>query len=185
MDVVNKLPNIWFDEILSVRVNISFFHSSTEKKFRRINSFVILLVKTLLSRFLSALASWDHYFSDFPICKIIRVITDVEWNTFVSSIFKGWTYAVDFPAEYHPKKGFTSCVRRRKWIRYRKYVALDTWSAVPGIGKDATEVSLKFSNNYYCTTKVPNCLNRSPLLIWLLEATNYPMEIQTKPLFGQ
>ena len=59
------------------------------------------------------------------------------------NFFQGWTYAVDFPAEYHPKKGFTSCVRRRKWIRYRKYVALDTWSAVPGIGKDATEVSLK------------------------------------------
>ena len=28
----------------------------------------------------------------------------------------GWTYAVDFPAEYHPKKGFTSCVRRHRWI---------------------------------------------------------------------
>ena len=26
----------------------------------------------------------------------------------------GWTYAVDFPAEYHPKKSFTSCVRRRR-----------------------------------------------------------------------
>ena len=44
----------------------------------------------------------------------------------------GWTYAVDFPAEYYDKKGFTSCVRRRKWIRYRKYVAINSWSAVPG-----------------------------------------------------
>ena len=42
----------------------------------------------------------------------------------------GWTYAVDFPAEYHPKKTFTSCVRRRKWIRYRKYVATDSWSGL-------------------------------------------------------
>ena len=32
----------------------------------------------------------------------------------------GWTYAVDFPAEYQPKKGFTSCVRRRRWIRHRR-----------------------------------------------------------------
>ncbi len=29
----------------------------------------------------------------------------------------GWTYAIDFPAEYHHKKSFSSCVRRRKWIR--------------------------------------------------------------------
>ena len=43
----------------------------------------------------------------------------------------GWTYAVDFPAEYHPKKGFTSCVRRRKWIRHRRYVATNSWSLIP------------------------------------------------------
>ena len=37
----------------------------------------------------------------------------------------GWTYAVDFPAEYHPKKGFTSCVRRRRWIRHRRYLVCE------------------------------------------------------------
>ena len=51
----------------------------------------------------------------------------------------GWTYAVDFPAEYHAQKGFTSCVRRRKWIRYRKYVATDSWSVIPSVHKDPTE----------------------------------------------
>ena len=44
----------------------------------------------------------------------------------------GWTYAVDFPAEYQPKKSFTSCVRRRKWIRHRRYLATNSWSSVPG-----------------------------------------------------
>lgn len=53
---------------------------------------------------------------------------------------QGWTYAVDFPAEYHPKKGFTSCVRRRKWVRYRRYIANDSWSAVPPIHGDPCEV---------------------------------------------
>ena len=43
---------------------------------------------------------------------------------------------MDFPAEYAASKKFTSCVRRRKWIRYRKYIAIDTWSAVPGVGED-------------------------------------------------
>ena len=52
-------------------------------------------------------------------------------------IFKGWTYAMDFPAEYSASKKFTSCVRRRKWIRYRKYIAMDSWSSVPGIGEDS------------------------------------------------
>ena len=51
----------------------------------------------------------------------------------------GWTYAVDFPAEYRESKGFTSCVRRRKWIRNRKYVAINSWSSVPGLGADVAE----------------------------------------------
>ena len=51
----------------------------------------------------------------------------------------GWTYAVDFPAEYHCKKSFTSCVRRRKWIRYRRYIALNTWSQISSIHKDPSE----------------------------------------------
>ena len=51
---------------------------------------------------------------------------DEEWH--IDQVFGGvhlalggWTYAVDFPADYHPKKGFTSCVRRRRWIRHRRY----------------------------------------------------------------
>ena len=51
----------------------------------------------------------------------------------------GWTYAVDFPAEYYPKKGFTSCVRRRKWIRHRRYVANNSWSAVSGVTNDTDD----------------------------------------------
>ena len=51
----------------------------------------------------------------------------------------GWTYAVDFPAEYYPKKSFTSCVRRRKWIRYRRYIANNTWSVITPIHKDPWE----------------------------------------------
>ncbi|KAK4307589.1 hypothetical protein Pmani_020655 [Petrolisthes manimaculis] len=52
---------------------------------------------------------------------------------------EGWTYAVDFPRSYTAEKRWNSCVRRRKWVRYRSYVALDTWSAVPTIYSDATE----------------------------------------------
>ena len=54
--------------------------------------------------------------------------------------FKGWTYAIDFPRTYYSEKKWNSYVRRRKWVRYRRYVALDTWSAVPSIHQDHTEV---------------------------------------------
>jgi len=71
-------------------------------------------------------------------------IWDDEWH--VDTLFNGvqlpmggWTYAVDFPAEYHPKKGFTSCVRRRRWLRHRKYVATNSWSSVPGLHRDVAE----------------------------------------------
>ena len=71
-------------------------------------------------------------------------VWDDEWR--IEKLFNGaqlqmsgWTYAVDFPADYHESKGFTSCVRRRKWIRNRKYVAINSWSAVPSLGSDVTE----------------------------------------------
>ncbi|PSN51886.1 Tectonin beta-propeller repeat-containing protein [Blattella germanica] len=52
----------------------------------------------------------------------------------------GWTYAVDFPATYHPKKQWKSCVRRRKWIRYRRYSAMNSWCAIAPLHKDPTQV---------------------------------------------
>uniref|UniRef100_A0A8C9W4Q9 Tectonin beta-propeller repeat-containing protein 1 n=1 Tax=Scleropages formosus TaxID=113540 RepID=A0A8C9W4Q9_SCLFO len=43
----------------------------------------------------------------------------------------GWTYAIDFPAAYTKDKKWNSCVRRRRWIRYRRYKACNTWAKVP------------------------------------------------------
>ncbi|XP_068209881.1 tectonin beta-propeller repeat-containing protein [Palaemon carinicauda] len=52
---------------------------------------------------------------------------------------EAWTYAIDFPRSYSADRKWNSCVRRRKWVRYRRYVALDTWSAVPSIHQDHTQ----------------------------------------------
>ncbi|XP_044534885.1 tectonin beta-propeller repeat-containing protein 1 [Gracilinanus agilis] len=46
----------------------------------------------------------------------------------------GWTYAMDFPATYTRDKKWNSCVRRRKWIRYRRYKSRDTWAKVSFAG---------------------------------------------------
>ncbi|XP_062382179.1 tectonin beta-propeller repeat-containing protein 1 [Sardina pilchardus] len=43
----------------------------------------------------------------------------------------GWTYAIDFPATYTKDKKWNSCVRRRRWLRYRRYKARDTWAKIP------------------------------------------------------
>nr|XP_006637424.1 PREDICTED: tectonin beta-propeller repeat-containing protein 1 isoform X1 [Lepisosteus oculatus]XP_015215748.1 PREDICTED: tectonin beta-propeller repeat-containing protein 1 isoform X1 [Lepisosteus oculatus]XP_015215749.1 PREDICTED: tectonin beta-propeller repeat-containing protein 1 isoform X1 [Lepisosteus oculatus]XP_015215750.1 PREDICTED: tectonin beta-propeller repeat-containing protein 1 isoform X1 [Lepisosteus oculatus]XP_015215751.1 PREDICTED: tectonin beta-propeller repeat-containing len=43
----------------------------------------------------------------------------------------GWTYAIDFPATYTKDKKWNSCVRRRRWIRYRRYKSVDTWAKIP------------------------------------------------------
>lgn len=51
----------------------------------------------------------------------------------------GWSYAVDFPTRYHAEKKWNSCVRRRKWVRYRRYSALNSWCAVAPLHKDPTE----------------------------------------------
>ncbi|XP_056433203.1 tectonin beta-propeller repeat-containing protein 1 [Gadus chalcogrammus] len=43
----------------------------------------------------------------------------------------GWTYAMDFPATYTKDKKWNSCVRRRRWLRYRRYKARDSWAKIP------------------------------------------------------
>ncbi|XP_068610412.1 tectonin beta-propeller repeat-containing protein 1 [Brachionichthys hirsutus] len=43
----------------------------------------------------------------------------------------GWSYAIDFPATYTKDKKWNSCVRRRRWLRYRRYNAMDTWAKIP------------------------------------------------------
>ncbi|KAM4623995.1 tectonin beta-propeller repeat-containing protein 1 [Polymixia lowei] len=43
----------------------------------------------------------------------------------------GWNYAMDFPATYTKDKKWNSCVRRRRWLRYRRYKARDTWAKIP------------------------------------------------------
>nr|XP_054925476.1 tectonin beta-propeller repeat-containing protein 1-like [Dermacentor andersoni] len=49
---------------------------------------------------------------------------------------EGWTYSVDFPFTYTHEKHWNSMVRRRKWIRYRRYVATDRWAEIEGIHSD-------------------------------------------------
>ncbi|KAM4632524.1 tectonin beta-propeller repeat-containing protein 1 [Discoglossus pictus] len=43
----------------------------------------------------------------------------------------GWTYAIDFPATYTKDKKWNSCVRRRRWIRYRRYKSRNCWAKIP------------------------------------------------------
>ncbi|XP_009819583.1 tectonin beta-propeller repeat-containing protein 1 [Gavia stellata] len=42
----------------------------------------------------------------------------------------GWTYAIDFPSTYTKDKKWNSCVRRRRWIRYRRYKSRDIWAKI-------------------------------------------------------
>lgn len=58
-------------------------------------------------------------FFSFLLCDLFRCLC-----------FQGWTYAIDFPATYTKDKKWNSCVRRRRWLRYRKYKAMDTWAKV-------------------------------------------------------
>lgn len=44
---------------------------------------------------------------------------------------EGWSYAIDFPAFYTKDKKWNSCVRRRRWLRYRRYKAMDSWAKIP------------------------------------------------------
>jgi tectonin beta-propeller repeat-containing protein 1 len=54
-------------------------------------------------------------------------------STMISLLFlllQGWQYALDFPREYGPVKEWKSCVRRRCWSRYRRFVKMEKWIKV-------------------------------------------------------
>lgn len=53
-----------------------------------------------------------------------------SYSVYLSVSLQGWEYAVDFPANFSPDKKWNSCVRRRRWIRYRRYIAQGTWAKV-------------------------------------------------------
>ncbi|XP_077595606.1 tectonin beta-propeller repeat-containing protein 1 [Stigmatopora nigra] len=44
---------------------------------------------------------------------------------------EGWTYSIDFPAVYTKDKKWNSCVRRRRWLRHRRYKSMDFWAEIP------------------------------------------------------
>ncbi|KAL0993124.1 hypothetical protein UPYG_G00103560 [Umbra pygmaea] len=44
---------------------------------------------------------------------------------------ESWEYAVDFPANFSKEKKWNSCVRRRRWIRDRRYKAGGSWTKIP------------------------------------------------------
>jgi len=53
-----------------------------------------------------------------------------------------WSYAVDFPRTYAAAPAWNSCVRRRRWIRHRRYRAARSWLPLPAVsvsGDDAAE----------------------------------------------
>lgn len=58
----------------------------------------------------------------------------------------GWSYALDFPATFYPNKQWKSCVRRRLWVRSRRYVAMNSWCSISPLHKDATNV--RETNDY-------------------------------------
>lgn len=42
-------------------------------------------------------------------------------------------YAVDFPRVFSNAKAWNSCVRRRKWVRNRRYNGLRAWVSLPPV----------------------------------------------------
>ncbi|XP_017792248.1 PREDICTED: tectonin beta-propeller repeat-containing protein [Habropoda laboriosa] len=79
----------------------------------------------------------------------------------------GWTYAVDFPATYTTKKQWKSCVRRRKWVRYRRYSAMNSWCAIAPLHKDATKepfIDISVGGN-----QIPGG-NPGSLVVWAVTA---------------
>ncbi|KAK9870500.1 hypothetical protein WA026_008057 [Henosepilachna vigintioctopunctata] len=92
----------------------------------------------------------------------------------------GWTYAMDFPSQFHPKKQWTSCVRRRLWVRSRRYSAMNSWCAIAPLHKDAT--SEPFIDISIGGQSVPGA-EEGTMLVWAITNLNrvmFRMGVSTK-----
>jgi len=49
---------------------------------------------------------------------------------------EGWTYAIDFPMKFGSERRWNSLVRRRKWLRFRRYVSVNQWALLESIHGD-------------------------------------------------
>ncbi|XP_044750245.1 tectonin beta-propeller repeat-containing protein [Coccinella septempunctata] len=84
----------------------------------------------------------------------------------------GWTYAMDFPTQYHPKKQWTSCVRRRLWVRSRRYSAMNSWCAIAPLHKDATSepfIDVSVGGQYVAGAE------EGTMLVWAITSLNRVM----------
>ncbi|XP_014095584.2 tectonin beta-propeller repeat-containing protein [Bactrocera oleae] len=79
----------------------------------------------------------------------------------------GWMYALDFPATYSVKNSWNSYVRRRKWVRFRRYSALNSWCAVAPLHKDPTQEP--FIDVSVGGTNVPNAASGT-MIVWAITA---------------
>ncbi|UYV80598.1 TECPR1, partial [Cordylochernes scorpioides] len=100
---------------------------------------------------------------------------------------EGWTYAFDFPANFGPSKHWNSMVRRRKWFRYRRFIAMDSWASIPGIHEDpvkepfidvaigGTEISGGDPNHYsvWAVTILGQIVYRAGVTTWCPEGTEW------------
>lgn len=51
--------------------------------------------------------------------------------------FKGWTYAFDFVLSFSTSMTHSSYVRRRKWVRSRRYIPHGCWVPLPNSSLDS------------------------------------------------
>ena len=48
-------------------------------------------------------------------------------------LIQGWTYSIDFPRTFTAHKAWKSCVRRRKWVRNRRFIGIHSWVSLPTV----------------------------------------------------
>ncbi|XP_054159863.1 tectonin beta-propeller repeat-containing protein 1-like [Oppia nitens] len=63
---------------------------------------------------------------------------------------EGWSYAIDFPMKFSSERRWNSMVRRRRWLRFRRYVAVNEWTLLESIHGDyVTEPFIDISTGGY------------------------------------
>ncbi|XP_041363457.1 tectonin beta-propeller repeat-containing protein 1-like isoform X2 [Gigantopelta aegis] len=81
---------------------------------------------------------------------------------------EGWMYATNFPGPWLLQSKWKSCVRRRKWIRFRRYTSTDVWALVSDTAvKDSGECFIQIAVGGFDMPKQPP----GHLSVWAISIT--------------
>lgn len=102
-------------------------------------SFSEIILSTNVTEYQTGVFYVDNFVDNLPDAMISKLeFSDLKSKSGNDFSPQGWQYANDFYSPFSSERRLLSLVRRRKWIRFRRFSALDRWLYIHSPYEDHT-----------------------------------------------